>query len=152
MGDTVELIDAPLSIGFEIGNKRVVMMHRHPENCWDKVPYFEQPYPEILDSFYRDVKGDILFFGHTHVPLLSVSGDRTYINPGSIGAENGGIASYTILEQKEDGSIAIGRRKVPYDIEKVRKDLKIKEVPYHKYIAAHFFRENGFNTMTVKDI
>ncbi len=153
MGDRVELLDAPMSIGMKMCGRSLLFMHRHPDNCWDKVPYFENPFPEVLDDFYRGVDGDILFFGHTHVPLYVIGNrGRTYINPGSVGAENGGVATYSLLEEMNNGSVGIGIRKVQYDLEIVRRDLRRKDVPYHKYISAHFFREDGYTSSTVKDI
>lgn len=153
MGDRVDLIDAPMSMSMMMGDRELVFMHRHPENCWEKVPYFERPFPEVLDDFYGDVEGDILFFGHTHVPLFVVSRDRrTYINPGSLGAENGGVSTYTVIDEEPSGVLGIGNRKVHYDLEKVRRDLKTKEVPYHRYITRHFFGDSGYTPGTVKDI
>ncbi len=150
IGDMVNELEAPFFIRERIGKRSAVLMHRHPEDCFSKVPYFDRPFPSVMDEFYSDVDADMFFFGHTHVPLyLRGEQGRTYINPGSIGAENGGISTYVVID--DDRSV-ISMRTVPYDREKVISDLKRKEVPYHPFIARHFFSSGGFVPFTVKDI
>ena len=114
-------------------------MHRHPLDCGSKVPYFNRPYPEVLDEFYSDVVGDILFFGHTHFPLdiIGIKG-RRYVNPGAVGAQNNGFASFVTMDTRK-GQVSLDRIEVPYDRDAVVEELGAEEVPYHRFIVAHFF-------------
>ncbi len=141
LGDLVLGIEAPMSLSLEASGRTLTFMHRHPDDCGSAVPYFDHPFPSVLDDFYSDVEGDILFFGHTHIPLM-VSGSRLYVNPGAVGAENGGIASAVILDAEDGMQLAV--RRVRYDLEAVRKRLREKAAPYYKYISAHFFSEKGY--------
>ncbi len=118
---------------------RFRFMHRHPSDCGSKVPYYDSPYPDVLDRFYSDVDGDVLFFGHTHFPLdvTGMSG-RRYLNPGAVGAQNGGAASY-IRVRTGKGAPIIERIESNYDIDAVREELKQRKPPYWEFISGHFF-------------
>jgi len=136
--DQLEYLAAPFEITLSDGID-IRFMHRHPLDCGSKVPYFDRPHPDVLDDFYSDVPGDLLFFGHTHFPL-DVQGltGRRYVNPGAVGAQNGGKASYVLMDTSR-GSSSIERKEVPYDVEAVVEDLEKEEVPYRHFIIRQFF-------------
>lgn len=151
--DLLQELDAPMSITQEFSGKEIHFMHRHPDDCGSKVPYFDRPYPEVLDDFYSEVPGDILMFGHTHIPLMVVGNTgRIYANPGSVGAENGGISTYFVLDNDHDALSGMAIRKVRYDPEPVKMKLKRKNVPYRRFIIDHFFGSGSWVPSTVKDI
>jgi diadenosine tetraphosphatase ApaH/serine/threonine PP2A family protein phosphatase len=113
----------------------------------------DRPFPEVLDDFYSDTEGDILFFGHTHIPLSVVGNTgRFYVNPGSVGVENVGRANYIIMDDESDSPFSIARRSIVYDQEKVISGLKKKKVPYSDFIIGHFFAQKGSASSTVNDI
>lgn len=122
------------------GPPELSFMHRHPGDCWSKVPYFYDSSPEVLDSFYEDVRGEILFFGHTHIPL-DVKGEhgRRYVNPGAVGAENAGLARFVRLRTDHEGKYRIHNHAVPYDTEAVKDALEQRAPPYWEFIIDHFF-------------
>ena len=44
-------------------------------------------------------RGDVLMYGHTHVPVLKKSDGIYYVNPGSIAfPKNGGPATYAVMD------------------------------------------------------
>ncbi|MBN1389457.1 MAG: metallophosphoesterase family protein [Candidatus Thermoplasmatota archaeon] len=137
-GTHLDYLKGPMVINSSNGME-MVFMHRHPDDCGSKVPYFDSPTPGVLDSFYTDVEGSILFFGHTHVPL-DVTGrtGRRYINPGAVGAQNRGLASYVLLDT-DRGPISIERKEAPYDVRSVVEGLEHERPPYHRFIISHFF-------------
>ena len=65
-----------------IGNRLMYITHGHIHNP-DKMPALP--------------KGDILLFGHTHLPLLRVVGGCMCINPGSVSLPKGGSKHSCIL-------------------------------------------------------
>jgi len=133
-----EYLKGPMELRVEDGVD-VVFMHRHPGDCGSKVPYYDEPYPGVLDRFYSDVKGDILFFGHTHLPLdLTGETGRRYVNPGAVGAQNGGRASYVLFETGGKG-VPIARKEAKYDIQAVVEEIDREKAPYHRFIISHFF-------------
>ena len=138
-GTQLEYLNAPMELRYYDGID-ITLMHRHPDDCGSKVPYFDRPYPEVLDRFYGDVEGDLLFFGHTHFPLdLTGSSGRRYVNPGAVGAQNGGRASYVVLDTKK-GVRSVERREAAYDVESVVDEIEREKAPYHDFIVEHFFR------------
>lgn len=46
--------------------------------------------------------GDVLVYGHTHIPVAEQRGEYYFFNPGSVSLPKGGYpASYGLLEQDE---------------------------------------------------
>ncbi|MGA1819825.1 MAG: metallophosphoesterase family protein [Thermoplasmatota archaeon] len=134
----IEYLGGPMELRVEDGVE-AVFMHRHPLDCGSKVPYFDEPRPEVLDRFYSDVKGDILFFGHTHFPLdITGNTGRRYVNPGAVGAQNEGKASYVVFET-ENGPVSVTRKEAPYDVQAVVEEILDERMPYHRFIVSHFF-------------
>jgi predicted phosphodiesterase len=136
--EQLEYLKAEMMIGSDDG-ARFRFMHRHPLDCGSKVPYYDSPFPEVLDRFYSDVDGNVLFFGHTHFPL-DVTGrtGRRYLNPGAVGAQNRGAASYIKVRTGREHAV-IERMEVGYDLEAVKEEIQRKEPPYWEFILGHFF-------------
>jgi len=85
----------------EIGGKRIFATHGHR--------YSVKYGPDKLINMARDMKADILLFGHTHVSSLIEGGDYVLLNPGSISDSRDGFGeSYAIIE--------IQRAKMTYEI------------------------------------
>ncbi len=138
--DQRRFLGSPMSIRRRIGGVDFHFMHCHPENCGAAVPYFESPFANVVEDFYSGVEGDVLFFGHTHVPLdLTGASGRRYINPGAVGVENRGQASYVLVEA-ERGEAQIERKTALYDSGAVRRELIEKKVPYADFIVRNFFK------------
>ena len=54
----------------------------------------------------REQQAEIALFGHTHVPVLDLSGDVWLMNPGSLTRpRNGSRYSYIVLDIDEDGEV-----------------------------------------------
>lgn len=69
----------------------------------------------IFDPF----EVSVVVFGHTHVPMVEICGDKKILNPGSVGQPRDGDprASYGIWDS-DTGNFEI--RRVGYDIKKVQ--------------------------------
>jgi predicted phosphodiesterase len=135
------LAGLPLHLKVDIGGVVMAIMHRHPADCGSPVPYFDDPRREVVENFYQGVEGDLLFFGHTHVPL-DVTGKRRYMNPGAVGAENMGRARFIRIDLRgDDHRIVPGR--VRYDLDAVVSDMEAEEVPYRKFIEKRFFSHDS---------
>ncbi|XTZ39629.1 phosphodiesterase [Salmonella enterica] len=58
-------------------------------------------------------KGDILAYGHTHIPVAEKRGDIVHFNPGSVSMPKGGFApSYGLLEEGMLSVIAFNDQRV----------------------------------------
>lgn len=74
--------------------------------------------------------------GHTHLPMLRSWGQRTLINPGSVGAPfrldeqhfRPHRAEYGVLTD-EDGRLDISLRRVPVDVEAMRRAARVSGMP-----------------------
>ncbi|MEA3559613.1 MAG: metallophosphoesterase family protein, partial [Candidatus Thermoplasmatota archaeon] len=135
----MEYLDSP-KVEFFGDDPSMVFMHRHIDDWWSKVPYFYDSSPDVMDEFYREVPGNILFFGHTHIPLdVTGNGGRRYINPGAVGAENAGVARFVKIMIDPDDKIEMEHCSVPYDRDAVREDLRDQAPPYWEFISDHFY-------------
>lgn len=134
------LLESPVHLEELLEGVRFSFMHRHPDDFHSKVPYYDEPTSRVLDDFYSEVHSDVLFFGHTHVPLdVKGAAGKRYINPGAVGVQNGGRASYVVVEV-ERGSARFERKEVPYDLEKVVADINDRMTPLSSSIISNFFK------------
>jgi len=128
----------PILLTENISGMHISFMHCHPKDIGAAVPFFEKEDPRLLEDFYADVEGDLIFFGHTHRELDRICGcGRRFLNPGPVGAENGGIAPYLIIE--EGPPVRVIKGGTEYDLEVVRRELKCRKPPYHGFILEHFY-------------
>lgn len=68
-----------------LGNKRVFLTHGHIYNIDNPLPMSE---------------GDILLYGHFHIPMIEKKGKRYFFNPGSISLpKNNSNHSFAILDE-----------------------------------------------------
>ena len=75
---------------------------------------------------FRDIEQNLVFLGHTHLPMDREINGRRFINPGSLGQprDEDTRASYVILE---DGEITFHR--MEYDMGSVIEKMKEKNYP-----------------------
>lgn len=91
---------APMSVEIQIGSHKVFMTHGH------------QLYVSMtLDHLIREGRernADVIIFGHTHVPYLSIKKGMAVMNPGSLTypRQEGRKPSYIVLEMEENGEIS----------------------------------------------
>lgn len=67
---------APRENVFPIGNYKALLVHGHVYDVYSG-----------MNSLYYSAKQkqvDIVFYGHTHVPMIDTSDDISFINPGSL--------------------------------------------------------------------
>ena len=94
-----------------------------------------------LEDELKDIHADIVFIGHTHLPMVRKIHNIIVVNPGSVGQPRDGVpmVSYAVWE---DGSICIKR--VPYDIETTVKGLQGTNIPpQHVETLAKILKEGG---------
>jgi|SRR5271157_586142 len=101
----------------------MTIYHGHPGNIKDFAFEYE---PEKLCGIFEAVDHHQVFtFGHTHIPLLKECGDKTVLNPGSVGQPRDGNnqASYAIWDTEKH---TFDIKRIDYDYKKVQ--AKIHEV------------------------
>ncbi len=130
----------PLTLNLQVAEKKFLFSHASPSGDLHK--YLR---PNVKDAeFITESKGiiaDVVFIGHTHLPMVREINGITYINPGSVGQPRDGIplASYAVWE---DGRIEIKR--VSYDIESTVLGLQQTTIsPTHIATLSGILRSGG---------
>ena len=92
--------DLPWEEEFFIGDHHVFITHGHG--------YFVGMNEDRLKAEARGRGADIVMYGHTHMPALSVEPDLITLNPGSISypRQKGRKPSYILMEVDQDGKVS----------------------------------------------
>lgn len=104
----------------------MTIYHGHPDSIKDFVFEYE---PEKLCGIFEAVDHHKVFaFGHTHVPVIKECGDKTVLNPGSVGQPRDGNkqASYAIWDTEKH---TFDIRRIDYDIKKVQDKIIEEGLP-----------------------
>lgn len=112
-------------ISLEIEGYKILLTHASPYSIND---YIYESEIEKQEEIAEELDEDIVIFGHTHYPYYKKIKDKIFINVGSVGRPKDGDsrACYCILELGEDIHVEFIR--VPYDIEKVAKEIEQSEL------------------------
>jgi predicted phosphodiesterase len=75
--------------------------------------------------------GDVIAFGHTHLPWHRVIDGIHFVNTGSVGRPKDGDprAGYSVLTIAPDGSIAVEHIRVPYDVSRASEAIRRSDLP-----------------------
>ena len=92
--------DLPWEEEFFIGDHHVFITHGHG--------YFVGMNEDRLKAEARGRGADIVMYGHTHMPALTVEPDLITLNPGSISypRQKGRKPSYILREVDQDGKVS----------------------------------------------
>ncbi len=119
------LANLPLTLNIEVKGKRFLLSHGSPSG--DIYKYLRPDASDSeLESELHDISTDVIFIGHTHLPMIRKVKGVTIVNPGSVGQPRDGVpmASYAVWE---DGHIEVKR--VSYDIEVTVQGLQKTNIP-----------------------
>ena len=106
--DAIEFLESlPASRSMEVAGRALHIAHGAP---WDDPddPRCAYVYERNRAAMERvaAVDADIIFLGHTHVPMLARVGDKLVVNPGSCGDARGAEARLTFAELDFDRGVA----------------------------------------------
>lgn len=103
----------------------MTIYHGSPKSIKDIVIEYE---PEKLCGVFDTVDHNIFTFGHTHIPVVKICGDKIVINPGSVGQPRDGNnqASYAIWDTEKN---TVEIKRVSYDLKKVQDKIKEAGLP-----------------------
>jgi len=134
------LANLPVTLHTKINGTEFLFSHGSPGGDMYKYLRPDVSQKELEDEL-KDIHADIVFIGHTHLPMVRRIHDIIVVNPGSVGQPRDGVpmASYAVWE---DGSISIKR--VPYDIEATIKGLQGSNIPpQHVETLTKILKEGG---------
>jgi putative phosphoesterase len=100
-------------------------------------PIVKNPDAAALDTLFAPYPGDLIFYGHTH-QLADLTGQRRYVNPGSLGCHTEAVARFVILECHE-GQYQLTHHAVPYDDAPLAAAFQERNVPDREFIWQAFF-------------
>jgi predicted phosphodiesterase len=85
--------------------------------------------------------GDVVAFGHTHLPFHRILQDIHYVNTGSVGRPKDGDwrAGYALLEFA-DGGVKVDSRRIEYDVERAARGILESTLPHD---FAEYLRSGG---------
>lgn len=73
----------PEKLVINIGNQKILLVHGSPRNISENI------YPGLEEDYVKQIingqEEDIIFCGHTHLPVIYNVGSQTVINNGSVG-------------------------------------------------------------------
>jgi len=104
----------------------MTIYHGHPGSIKDFAFEYE---PEKLCGIFEAVDHHKIFaFGHTHMPLMKECGDKTVLNPGSVGQPRDGNnqASYAIYDTEKH---TFDIKRIDYDYKKVQDKIHEEGFP-----------------------
>ena len=92
----------------------------------DLFKYLKPKTPKKEFEPFKDIEQDLIFLGHTHLPMDRKINGKRFINPGSLGQPRDGDtrAAYAVLEDDE-----ITLLRMEYDIELVIDKMREKNYP-----------------------
>ncbi|MGD9569166.1 MAG: metallophosphoesterase [Sedimentibacter sp.] len=119
------LRDLEEQITLEINGYGLLLTHASPYSIND---YVYENNTEKQEEIAENLEEDIIVFGHTHYPYYKKINDKLFINAGSVGRPKDGDnrACYCIVEIGAVVNIQFVR--VPYDVEKVAKEIEKSEL------------------------
>lgn len=127
MSEKKFLSNLPIVLKVEIKGKLFLLSHASPGG--DMYKYIS---PETTDKDLKleinDIEADVIFIGHTHLPMIREVDGIKIVNPGSVGQPRDGIpmVSYAVWE---NGKVEIKR--VAYNIDAAVKGLQETSIHFN---------------------
>ncbi len=114
------------NISFSFKDKKILLTHASPNSIKEYV-FFDDI--DKQNQISKNLKEDIVVFGHTHIPYKKYVNDKLFINAGSVGKpkDNDNRANYVILTF--DDEIQVEFIKVDYNYEKIATELENSTLP-----------------------
>jgi len=142
--DLLDLIEkTPTSQSLDINGKKVLMLHSHfydtpGRTIMDNLLIYQgKTLEEFIEDYPEDV--DIVLVGHSHLQLYIQWKGKKIINPGSISVTWKPISSFCLMEIRDDDSVDINFKNIPYDVSKLKNDYIEKDVPGRKFLLEYFY-------------
>ena len=83
----------------------------------------------LISRALKSIPERILLCGHTHLQMVKQIGEKTIINPGSVGNNyiKESSAQYAIIDQNND-DLSFVMKKVPYDLESFKRTCDMNNI------------------------
>ena len=120
------LKNLPEEITFEVGSKRLLMVHGSPKAIDEHI--CKDTPAEKLAELRQAAQADIVIVGHSHEQFLRETNEAFFINPGSVGRPYDGKpqAAYAIVTFNP---LAVELLRVDYDVKAATSATRHKKLP-----------------------
>ncbi len=120
--------ELPFSLTFGDGEDGLLVCHANPVS--DDEHVWPDAYDDTLERLFGHVSQRTIAFGHLHLSYVRVWRGRTLVNVASAGLPKDGdpLAHYALLTQRS-GGWEVQSRRVPFDAEKVARQLRKSGIP-----------------------
>lgn len=121
------LSSLPIELKMDICGKKIRFVHGSPRSITE---YLDDNNKELEDVM-NGIEDDILVCAHTHLPGVKEIGEKLLINDGSVGKPKNGTpnATYVLIDLYNDATPKVKVRSVEYDVQKIVKDMQMKNFP-----------------------
>ncbi len=122
------LAGLPLTLTFGNGEDGLLVCHANPRS--DDEHVWPDAHDDTLERLFEGVTQRTVAFGHLHLPYVRVWRGRTLVNVASAGLPKDGDprAHYALLTWRS-GGWEVQSRRVPFDVEKVARQLRKSGIP-----------------------
>ena len=103
----------------------------------DFSPLVREPSTTDLDAVFGDINGEVVGYGHIH-QASDITGERRYINVGSLGCAPKAIARFAIIDVTS-GQYTVRYKEVTYDDSELHLAFETRNVPERDFIDKAFF-------------
>ena len=121
--------DLPFDLRFELGGKRVRLVHGSPRKVNEYL--LEDRAPSTFERIAQLADCDILLFGHTHKPWVKEYGGVLFVNCGAVGKPKDGDprGSFAVLTESS-GGVSASVERVEYDAGAVAHEIRNVGLPH----------------------
>jgi len=122
------LRELPFALRFGEGPSGLLVVHANPKT--DDEHIWPDAEDELLERLTSDVVERTIAFGHLHLPYVRAWRDKLFVNVSSAGLPKDGDprAGYALLTQRS-GGWQIKHRRVPFDVERVAREIEKSGMP-----------------------
>lgn len=133
------LENLPIYKIIEIENKKIFVIHYPMNKKCEYKEHIKNPTFEENKEMFREVNYDIYVYGHTHSVCINNRDNKCFINVGSLGCPlQSNIANAGVLDIKDD-KINFEQLAIPYNVNKVIKEIKKMKFPFYEGILKIFY-------------
>jgi predicted phosphodiesterase len=119
-------------LGGHVAGPTITLVHGTPLN---NVTYWTEDRPDSFCAKMAEAAGaragDVIAFGHTHIPWHRVIGGVHFVNTGSVGRPKDGDwrAGFVVVDFDDSGTIQIDFERVEYDVDASITAIRQSELP-----------------------
>jgi len=119
-------------LGGHVAGPTITLVHGTPLN---NVTYWTEDRPDSFCTKMAEAAGaragDIIAFGHTHVPWHRVIGGAHFVNTGSVGRPKDGDwrAGFVVIGVDDSGKVQIDFERVEYDVDASIDAIRKSDLP-----------------------